>query len=74
MVMEIITTVTIRIGGIELNTKSLRQLRQASVSWRKAICWDGPAPLLAFGELREEKAGGTEVAPSNGSQTWLCLS
>lgn len=48
--MEIITTVTIRIGGIMLNTKTTRQPKQASVSVEKVICGcDEPVPLLAFG-------------------------
>lgn len=49
--MEIIR-VTIRIRGIQVNTKTMCQLKQASVSVEKVICsCDEPAPLPAFGEL-----------------------
>lgn len=58
--MEIIT-VAIRIAGIELNTKTMCWLKQASVSVEKVICsCDEAAALPAFGEL-EKKAGGIEV-------------
>lgn len=71
--MEIIR-VTIRIRGIQVNTKTMCQLKQASVSVEKVICsCDEPAPLPAFGELREEETGGMEVAQCAGGQTWLCL-
>lgn len=63
--MEIITTVTIRIGGIKLNTKSLRQLKQASVFLEKVI-WDEPVLLLAFGELR----GGEGRRDRGGLEQW----
>ena len=67
MVMEIITTVTIRIGGIKLNTKTTRRLKQASVSVEKVICCcDEPAPLLAFGEL----GGGEDRKDGGGSARW----
>lgn len=67
MVMEIITTVTIRIGGIELNTKTPRRPKQASVSVEKVICCcDEPAPLLAFGELR----GGEDGKDGGGLARW----
>lgn len=62
--MEIITTVTIRIGGLELNTKTMCWLKQASVSVEKVICsCDEPAPLPAFGEL----GGGGDRRDGGGS-------
>lgn len=63
-VIEIITTVTIRIGGIKLNTKTLCWLKQASVSVEKSHCsCDEPAPLPAFGEL----GGGGDRGERGGS-------
>lgn len=59
---------TIRIGGIELNTKTMCRLKQASVSVEKVICsCDEPAPLPAFEELggggdRRDGGGQMEVA------------
>lgn len=65
--MEIITTVTIRIGGIELNAKTTGQRKQASVSVEKGICFcDEPVPLLAFGEL----GGGEDRRDGGGSVCW----
>lgn len=65
--MEIITTVIIRIGGIELSTKPTSQLKQASVSVEKVICCcDEPAPLLALGEL----GGGEYRRDGVGSARW----
>lgn len=52
--MEIITTVLIRIAGIELNTKTMCWMKQASVSVEKVICsCDEAAALPAFGGLGE---------------------
>lgn len=67
MVMEITTTVTIRIGGIKLNTKATHRPKEASVSVEKVICCcDEPAPLLAFGEL----GGGEDRRDGGGSARW----
>lgn len=64
--MEIIT-VTIRIGGIQLNTKTMCRLKQASVSVEEVICsCDEPAPLPAFGELE----GGGDRRDGGGSVRW----
>lgn len=61
------TTVTIRVGGIELNTKTKHQLKQASVSVEKVICCcDEPVPVLAFGEL----GGGEGRKDGGGSACW----
>lgn len=67
MVMETMTTVTIRIGGIELNTKTVCRPKQASVSVEEVICCcDEPVPLLAFGEL----GGGEDRRDRGGSAHW----
>lgn len=72
--MEIITTVMIRIGGTELGTKPMSQLKQASVSVEKvSCCCDEPAPLLALGSW-EENTEGMELAQHAGGYTWLRLS
>lgn len=62
-----ITTVTIRIGGIELNTRTMRRPKEASVSVEKVTgCCDKPVPLLAFGEL----GGGADRRDGGGSACW----
>lgn len=62
-----ITTVTIRIGGIELNTMTVRRPKEASVSVEKVICCcDKPMPLLAFGEL----GGEADRRDGGGSARW----
>lgn len=65
---------TMRIGGIKLNTKTVCWLKQASVSVEKVIA---PVmslhPSLPLGSWEEEETGGMEVGQCAGGQAWLCL-